>query len=96
MPSSSSPAATYISTIVQHTLAYIFSKPANSRLMKTIAMELAPRGIRLNSLSPGYSVTDLTRGLQTKQLELVKQYDKKALFGRTGYPDKLKGGILLL
>ena len=30
MPPSSSPAATYISTTVQHTLAYISSKPANS------------------------------------------------------------------
>lgn len=46
--------------------------------------------IRVDSLSLGYMMTHMLRWFQ------VKQPEKETLFGRTGCPDKLKGGILLL
>ena len=43
-------------------------------------MELAPGVIRVSSLSPGYMMTDMMRGLQVKQPELVKLFEKETLF----------------
>ena len=57
-------------------------------------MELAPYGIRVNSLSPGYMMTDMMRGLQSEQPDLVKQFEKETLFGRVGMPVELTGSVL--
>ena len=86
--------ATHIPTSVQHISAYTASKAAVRGLVKPLAMELAPYGIRVNSLSPGYMMTDMMRGLQTKQPDLVKQFEKETLFERIGLPDELKGSVL--
>jgi len=59
--------ATHISTSVQHISCYTASKSAVRGLVKPLAMELVQYGIRVNSLSPGYMMTDMMRGLQ-KQL----------------------------
>ena len=88
--------ATYISTSVQNISCYTASKSAVKGLVKPLAMELAPYGIRVNSLSPGYMMTDMMRGLQTKQPDLVRQFEKETLFGRIGMPDELKGAMLFL
>ena len=88
--------ATYISTTVQNISCYAASKSAIKGLVKPLAMELAPFGIRVNSLSPGYMMTDMMRGLQIKQPDLVRQFEKETLFGRIGMPDELKGAILFL
>ena len=64
--------------------------------MKPVAMELSPYGIRVNSLSPGYTMTDMMKALQSKQPGLVKQFEKETLFGRIGLPEELKGAMLWL
>ena len=56
-------------------------------------MELVPYGIRVNSLSPGYMMTDMIRSLQIKEPKLVEQFEKETLFWRIRFPDKLKGAI---
>lgn len=88
--------ATRISIAVQNIFCYSASKAAIRGLVKPRAMELAPYGIRVNSLSPGYMMTDMMRGLQAKQPKLVEQFEKETLFGRIGFPDELKGAILFL
>lgn len=88
--------ATHISTTVQNISCYAASKAAVRGLVKPLAMELAQYGIRVNSLSPGYMMTDMMRGLQVKQPELVSQFEKETLFKRIGYPDELKGAMLFL
>jgi sorbose reductase len=40
-------------------------------------------------------MTDM-KALQIQQPDLVKQFEKKTLFGRIGYPDELKGALLFL
>ena len=47
--------ATHIFTTVQNISCHSASKAAVRRLVKPLAMELAPCGIRVNSLSPGYT-----------------------------------------
>jgi len=88
--------ATSISTIAQRISCYAASKAAIKGLVKPLAMELAPYGIRVNSLSPGYMMTDMMRGLQQQAPDLVSQFEKETLFGRIGLPDELKGAILFL
>ncbi|RHZ74424.1 hypothetical protein CDV55_105331 [Aspergillus turcosus] len=88
--------ATYIASSAQQISCYTASKAAVKGLVKPMAMELAPYGIRVNSLSPGYMMTDMMRGLQEKQPQLVDQFEKETLFGRIGMPVELKGAILYL
>lgn len=86
--------ATHISSAAQQISCYTASKAAVKGLVKPLAMELAPYGIRVLSLSPGYMMTDMMRGLQSQQPALVKQFEKETLFGRIGFPEELKGAIL--
>lgn len=86
--------ATHIASTAQQITVYAASKSAVRGLVKPLAMELAPYGIRVNSLSPGYMMTDMMRGLQTQQPDLVSQFEKETLFGRIGMPEELKGGML--
>ncbi|KAK4684202.1 hypothetical protein P7C73_g5997, partial [Tremellales sp. Uapishka_1] len=88
--------ATYISTSVQKISCYTASKAAIKGLVKPLSMELAPYGIRVNSLSPGYMMTDMMRNLQKLQPDIVRQFEKETLFGRIGLPEELKGAILYL
>jgi NAD(P)-dependent dehydrogenase (short-subunit alcohol dehydrogenase family) len=88
--------ATHIVSSAQQISCYTASKAAVKGLVKPMAMELAPYGIRVNSLSPGYMMTDMMRGLQEQQPQLVDQFEKETLFGRIGMPDELKGAILYL
>lgn len=88
--------ATYIASSAQQISCYTASKAAVKGLVKPMAMELAPYGIRVNSLSPGYMMTDMMRGLQQQQPQLVDQFEKETLFGRIGMPEELKGAILYL
>jgi sorbose reductase len=88
--------ATHIASSAQSISAYSASKSAVRGLVKPLAMELAPYGIRVNSLSPGYMMTDMMKGLQREQPDLVRQFEKETMFGRIGAPEELKGSVLLL
>lgn len=88
--------STYVAEGAQNISTYVASKSAVKGMVKPLAMELARYGIRVNSLSPGYTMTDMMRGLQEKEPKLVRQMEKETLFGRIGMPDELKGAILYL
>lgn len=88
--------ATYIASTAQQISCYTASKAAIKGMVKPVAMELSRYGIRVNSLSPGYTMTDMMRGLQTQQPSLVKQFERETMFGRIALPQELKGAILWL
>jgi sorbose reductase len=88
--------ATHIASSAQHISCYTASKAAIRGMVKPVAMELARYGIRVNSLSPGYTMTDMMRQLQQVQPNLVEQFERETLFGRIGAPDELQGAILWL
>jgi NAD(P)-dependent dehydrogenase (short-subunit alcohol dehydrogenase family) len=86
--------ATHMASKGQQISCYAASKAAVRGMVKWVAMELSQYGIRVNSLSPGYTMTDMMRGLQSQQPSLVKQFEKETMFGRIALPQELKGTIL--
>ena len=74
--------------------AYVAAKAGLIRLTEALALELAPLGIRVNALAPGYIETDLNREfLHSPAGEaMVKRVPAR----RFGLPADLDGALLLL
>ncbi|EJC99855.1 NAD-binding protein [Fomitiporia mediterranea MF3/22] len=80
----------------QHWVAYNTSKSAVIQMGRSMACELGPRNIRVNSLSPGYIYTALTAAFLDKQPHLFKEWSSQNPLGRLGRPDELRGVITWL
>ncbi len=63
--------------------AYHISKTGLRIFKNTLAIEMAPHGIRVNLLVPGHFVTPLTEGISSKQAEIVLGQIPLRRFGRT-------------
>ncbi|WP_406815295.1 SDR family oxidoreductase [Mycobacterium sp. M23085] len=66
---------------------YCASKAAVIQLTKAMAVEFAPHNIRVNSVSPGYILTELVEPLT----EYHRQWEPKIPLGRIGRPEELTG-----
>ena len=72
---------------------YSASKAGLIGLTKSAAKELAPRGITVNAVAPGYILTEMTKGLpEAAQQEFLS----KALVRRAGEPDDIVSAVLFL
>jgi NAD(P)-dependent dehydrogenase (short-subunit alcohol dehydrogenase family) len=80
----------------QHWVAYNTSKSAVLQMARSLACELAPKGIRVNSISPGYIFTNMTRDFLEKQPGLEAKLSAQNPMGRFGRPDELRGVTLWL
>jgi glucose 1-dehydrogenase len=76
--------------------AYQCSKAALSMLTKGAAVELAPYGIRVNTLAPGLIATDLNRFLWEEDAAGWDQIAKTIPLGRTGLPEDQVGAAIFL
>ena len=68
---------------------YNASKAAVKHLASCFAVEWAQRGVRVNSLSPGYMLTSLTRVMFEKSSEgkaLRAAWESRTPMGRMGQP----------
>jgi len=73
---------------------YSLSKAAVLNLTQNLAREWAPRGIRVNAISPGFFPAEQNRKVLTPdRIENVMRHTPLARFGS---PEELAGGILLL
>lgn len=79
----------HIVNIPQPQCSYNASKAAVIQLTKSMAVEYAKRGVRVNSISPGYIGTELT--LNSPSLKpLIEQWNEMAPLERMGRPDELQ------
>ncbi|ORW87001.1 short-chain dehydrogenase [Mycobacterium sp. IEC1808] len=82
----------HIINIPQHVGHYCASKAAVIHLTKAMAVEFAPHKIRVNSVSPGYILTELVEPLA----HYHAQWEPKIPMGRLGRPEELTGLYLYL
>ena len=75
--------------------AYTSSKHAIVGLTKALANELAPRGITVNAIAPGYIETDNTTALR-QDSDRYRQIVDRIPVGRWGQPDDLATATLFL
>lgn len=75
--------------------AYTAAKSGLLGLTRALANELAPIGINVNAIAPGYMATDNTQALRddpTRSREIMARIPA----GRWGTPDDLKGAVVYL
>jgi NAD(P)-dependent dehydrogenase (short-subunit alcohol dehydrogenase family) len=73
---------------------YNASKAAVIHLSKSLAMEWADRGIRVNSISPGYTATPMNT--RPEVAEQVKRFEADTPMGRMAAPSELVGPAVFL
>lgn len=76
---------------------YPVTKAAMAQLTRNMAMDFAPDGIRVNSVSPGWTwsrvMDELTHGDRAKTDRVAAPYH---LLGRVGDPEEVAQGVLFL
>ncbi|KIY03080.1 uncharacterized protein Z520_01547 [Fonsecaea multimorphosa CBS 102226] len=72
---------------------YAASKGAVKSLCVQLAVELAPLGIRVNTVSPGFIATEMTKGLAITRPELLTVFKSAPPMGRIGDRADLKGVV---
>ncbi|MCC6093779.1 MAG: SDR family oxidoreductase [Eubacterium sp.] len=85
----------HIVNVPQPQCAYNASKAGVIQLTKSLAVEWAKRGVRVNCISPGYIGTDLTLSSPTLQ-PLIAQWNDMAPMGRLGKPEELESVCVYL
>ena len=88
----------FISSVVGHTgnpgqANYCASKAGLTGLAKSLAQEVASRGITVNCIAPGFIATAMTEGLNDEQKARINQ---NIPLGRMGLPEDIAAGALYL
>ncbi|MFY9918830.1 MAG: SDR family NAD(P)-dependent oxidoreductase [Mycobacterium sp.] len=75
--------------------AYCSAKAGLSMLTQVAALEMGPRGIRVNAISPGFVDTPLTEGSYLVP-GLVEDYLENTALGRAGKPEEIADAVVFL
>ncbi len=76
--------------------AYNASKAAVLQLARNLASEWGEYGIRVNTISPGYIVTDMVKALFEKFPERRMEWPKQNMLGRLSAPEEYRGAAVFL
>jgi 2-deoxy-D-gluconate 3-dehydrogenase len=75
--------------------SYTASKHGVMGITRAMANELAPRGINVNAIAPGYMTTDNTEAIRA-DVDRNASILARIPYGRWGTPDDLKGAAVFL
>jgi|TARA_B100001964_G_C14195334_1_gene583048 gluconate 5-dehydrogenase len=75
--------------------AYVSSKSALDGLTRSMSLDLGKKGIRVNSIAPGYITTEMTSKSWLNKNKRRARADKTVL-GRWGKPSEIAGPLLFL
>ena len=75
--------------------AYACAKAGVEMLSRNAALELAPRGIRVNTVSPGLTATPLTAGLRSSP-QVEAAFMQRIPMARSGTPEEMAAAALFL
>jgi NAD(P)-dependent dehydrogenase (short-subunit alcohol dehydrogenase family) len=75
--------------------AYCAAKAGLSMLTQVAALELGPRGIRVNAVAPGFVHTPLTEPAAAIP-GVVEEYLENTVLGRAGTPEDIANAVLYL
>ena len=78
---------------------YASAKAAQRALVRVLATELGPKGIRVNVVSPGFIDTpifDKSGVPEAAQAEIRRMVEHQAKLGRMGRPEDIAGAVLYL
>jgi NAD(P)-dependent dehydrogenase (short-subunit alcohol dehydrogenase family) len=74
---------------------YAATKAGLVQLVRTLAAELGPQGVRVNAIAPGVVDTPLTRPIKDRP-EWYEAYAAKSALGRWGAADEMVGPVVFL
>jgi NAD(P)-dependent dehydrogenase (short-subunit alcohol dehydrogenase family) len=77
-------------------VVYASSKGAVMQFTKGLALELAPHGVRVNAIAPGYMMTPLVRGYLEADKERYQRIIQRIALGRIGQPEEIGGALVFL
>ncbi|GAB3632406.1 SDR family oxidoreductase [Microbacterium shaanxiense] len=78
------------------TAIYAASKAAIETLSRSLALELGPRGIRINTIAPGPTATDFNGGAMRDNEELRLGLGQQTALGRVGEPSEIADAVVAL
>ena len=77
--------------------SYSAAKGAIVQLTKSMAVELAPHGIQVNAIAPGWVETDMTAAIRTEDLKTMNdEIMSRTPAGRWGQPEEMAGPAIFL
>jgi 2-dehydro-3-deoxy-D-gluconate 5-dehydrogenase len=81
---------------LHETAAYGASKGGLLALTRSLAREWAGRGVTVNSVSPGFFLTEMNADLIAEGTERRRRIDERTPAGRVGRPEELVGAVTFL
>ncbi|KAI9264211.1 hypothetical protein BDA99DRAFT_536936 [Phascolomyces articulosus] len=86
----------YLANQPQYQCAYNCTKASVSMMGKCLAYEWGTRGIRVNSICPGYMATDMLTQFTEKRPDLATAWNSLNPMKRMGAPKEIKGAVVFL